>query len=117
MNSLLELLNIIWGRISYLFGVPVQAFGEWAWQHTAYYLLSPELFLLAAREMDLMPRHCCVIEDSPSGVAAARAAGSACVAVTNSADAEDLTSADMVVDSLSEIGLGEIAQLIRGSGP
>lgn len=48
MTVPLEILNIIWGRISYLFGVPVQAFGQWAWQHTAYYLLSPEIFLVAA---------------------------------------------------------------------
>jgi proton-translocating NADH-quinone oxidoreductase chain N len=48
MTPLLEILNVIWGRVSYLFGVPVQAFGQWAWQHTAYYLLAPEIFLLAA---------------------------------------------------------------------
>jgi NADH-quinone oxidoreductase subunit N len=44
--QLLHLLNIIWGRITYLIGVPIQAFGEWAWRDTAYYLLSPEIFLL-----------------------------------------------------------------------
>jgi NADH-quinone oxidoreductase subunit N len=48
MTVALDTLNIIWGRIAYLFGVPVQAFGQWAWQHTAYYLLSPEIFLVAA---------------------------------------------------------------------
>ena len=47
MNPLLEILNIIWGRINYLAGLPIQEFGEWAWQDTAYYLLSPEITLLA----------------------------------------------------------------------
>jgi NADH-quinone oxidoreductase subunit N len=44
--DLLHLLNIIWGRITYLIGLPIQAFGEWAWRDTAFYLLSPEIFLL-----------------------------------------------------------------------
>ena len=43
---LLHFLNIVWGRISYLIGLPIQAFGEWAWRNTAFYLLSPEIFLL-----------------------------------------------------------------------
>jgi len=46
MNPLLDLLFVIWGRITYLVGLPAQQFGEWAWQHTAYYLLSPEISLL-----------------------------------------------------------------------
>ena len=46
MDSLLESLFIIWGRITYLSGVPLQSFGEWAWREPAYYLLSPELCLL-----------------------------------------------------------------------
>ncbi|MCB1222163.1 hypothetical protein KDL30_16000, partial [bacterium] len=45
-SQLLEMLYVIWGRISYLAGVPVQQFGEWAWRHTSYYLLSPEISLL-----------------------------------------------------------------------
>jgi len=46
MSPVLELLFVVWGRINYLVGVPVQAFGEWAWKHTPYYLLSPEIALL-----------------------------------------------------------------------
>lgn len=36
---------------------------------------APDLFLHAAREMGVAPEHCLVIEDSPAGVRAARAAG------------------------------------------
>lgn len=38
---------------------------------------APDLFLHAAREMGADPRHCIVIEDSPAGIAAAKAAGMA----------------------------------------
>lgn len=46
MPQLLDLLHTIWGRINYLAGQPLQEFGSWAWQNTAYYLLSPEIALL-----------------------------------------------------------------------
>ena len=36
---------------------------------------APDLFLHAARALDAAPRDCLVIEDSPTGVAAAKAAG------------------------------------------
>ncbi len=36
---------------------------------------APDLFLHAARTMNVMPRDCIVVEDSPAGVAAAYAAG------------------------------------------
>nr|MDQ3023504.1 hypothetical protein [bacterium] len=44
--DLISALNVIWGRITYLIGLPIQAFGEWAWRDTAFYLLSPEIALL-----------------------------------------------------------------------
>jgi HAD superfamily hydrolase (TIGR01509 family) len=36
---------------------------------------APDLFLLAARKLDVEPKHCLVIEDSVNGVVAAHAAG------------------------------------------
>jgi beta-phosphoglucomutase-like phosphatase (HAD superfamily) len=42
----------------------------------------PEIYLLVAREFSLEPGNCLVIEDSPSGVKAALAAGMQCIAVT-----------------------------------
>jgi beta-phosphoglucomutase-like phosphatase (HAD superfamily) len=36
---------------------------------------APDLFLLAARTFDAAPAHCCVIEDTPTGVTAGVAAG------------------------------------------
>lgn len=42
----------------------------------------PEIYLLVARELGEAPGQCLVIEDSPTGVQAALAAGMACVAVS-----------------------------------
>lgn len=42
----------------------------------------PEIYLLVAHELALPPAHCLVIEDSPTGVKAALAAGMQCIAVT-----------------------------------
>jgi HAD superfamily hydrolase (TIGR01509 family) len=41
---------------------------------------APDLFLHAARTMGVAPGRCAVIEDSPTGLAAARAAGMQCLA-------------------------------------
>lgn len=43
---------------------------------------NPEIYELVARELHITPEDCLVIEDSPSGVKAAIAAGMWCIAVT-----------------------------------
>jgi HAD superfamily hydrolase (TIGR01509 family) len=73
----------------------------------------PELFLLAAERMDIEPANCVVIEDAPDGVQAAKAAGAKCIAVTNSTNAEKLCEADLVCDSLDQIDLQTIIELIQ----
>ena len=72
----------------------------------------PELFLLAAERMDIDPVNCVVIEDAPNGVQAAKAAGAKCIAVTNSTKAENLSEADLVCNSLEQIKLDMIRELI-----
>jgi HAD superfamily hydrolase (TIGR01509 family) len=72
----------------------------------------PELFLSAARRMNLVPARCVVFEDAPSGVQAARAAGARCVAVTNTVSAAELSAADLVCESLARIDLATIRRLI-----
>jgi HAD superfamily hydrolase (TIGR01509 family) len=72
----------------------------------------PELFLLAAERMGIEPANCVVIEDAPDGVQAAKAAGAKCIAVTNSTNAEKLCEADLVCDSLEQIKLDMIQELI-----
>ncbi len=72
----------------------------------------PEIFLTAAGRIDTPPERCAVIEDAPDGVRAARFAGTKCLAVTNSAPAEKLKEADLVVSSLSETDIDGIKTLI-----
>jgi HAD superfamily hydrolase (TIGR01509 family) len=72
----------------------------------------PELFLVAASRMGIEPAHCVVIEDAPSGVQAAKAAGARCIAVTNSTSADKLQEADLICDSLEAIDTTTIQKLI-----
>jgi len=72
----------------------------------------PELFLIAAERIDIAPAHCVVIEDAPNGVQAAKAAGTKCIAVTNSTTAAKLREADLVCDSMEQFSIEAIQRLI-----
>lgn len=48
------------------------------------------------------------IEDSPKGIAAAKAAGLRCIAVGNSFSKDDLTGADLIVDSLADVEIEKL---------
>ena len=50
---------------------------------------APDLFLHAASRMGVDPGRCVVVEDSPSGVEAARAAGMRCVAFAGGVNTAD----------------------------
>lgn len=60
----------------------------------------PDVFLEAARRVGYAPAACLVIEDSRHGVAAAHAAGMACVALPapGTVDLRDYASADLIID-------------------
>ena len=64
---------------------------------------APDAFLLAARHLGLPPEACLVIEDSTSGLAAARAGGFMAVGLRRSADMDHLGDADLVIASLTEL--------------
>jgi HAD superfamily hydrolase (TIGR01509 family) len=74
---------------------------------------NPELFLTAARRMNILPSNSIVFEDAPSGVQAAKAAGAKCIAVTNTTQPENLSQADLICDSLVKINLETIINLIN----
>jgi beta-phosphoglucomutase len=72
---------------------------------------SPQIFLLAAKKLEVPPGDCVVIEDAIAGVAGAKRAGMKSVAVTNSHTREALKDADLIVDSLGKIGVGDLERL------
>ncbi len=72
----------------------------------------PEIFLLAAERMGIPPTSCVVIEDSPGGVEAAKAARARCIAVTNTTTPENLRQADLICDSLEQVNLEMIMDLV-----
>jgi beta-phosphoglucomutase len=74
---------------------------------------SPETFLKAAEKIGLTPASCAVVEDAVPGVQAGKAAGMRVVAVTTTRKREDLTQADRVVDSLSELKAPDFLALLN----
>jgi HAD superfamily hydrolase (TIGR01509 family) len=73
---------------------------------------APDLFLAAAAALGVDPAACVALEDSPNGVAAARAAGMVVVAVPGPMTAGlDLSAADLVVASLADAGLSRLGRL------
>jgi HAD superfamily hydrolase (TIGR01509 family) len=76
---------------------------------------APDLFLVAAERLGVDPSRCVVFEDSPNGVAAARAAGMAVVAVPGPMTSGlDLGAADLVVPSLAAVDLAALGELVGG---
>lgn len=63
----------------------------------------PGVFLEAARQLEIKPEHCVVVEDAVAGVEGAKRAGMKCVAVTTTNPADALSQADIVVDRLDEL--------------
>jgi HAD superfamily hydrolase (TIGR01509 family) len=63
---------------------------------------APDIYLLACERLGVSPSEALALEDSASGVAAAKAAGLTCIAVPLFAET-DVSAADRVVDSLEEL--------------
>ncbi len=73
----------------------------------------PDIFLLAAAELGIAPAKCVVVEDAPSGVLAAKAAGMAAIGVARLGDRDllDAAGANLVVTSLDDV---DVAALLDG---
>lgn len=61
---------------------------------------NPEGYLKGAATLKVDPENCVVIEDAPSGVKAAAAAGIPCVAVTSTHSPDELSEATYIVSRL-----------------
>jgi len=68
----------------------------------------PEVFLTAARELEVQPQHCVVFEDAIAGVQAAKAGGMKAIGIGKK---EILKEADLVVGGLDEMTLEKLKTL------
>jgi HAD superfamily hydrolase (TIGR01509 family) len=76
---------------------------------------NPEIYALVASRLGVEPQEAVALEDSPNGVASAKAAGLFCVAIPNPLTASmSLDAADMHVPTLAELSLDDIAKRIGG---
>ncbi len=75
---------------------------------------SPDLYLKAVSLLAVEPTEAIALEDSPNGVAAAKAAGLRCVAVPNALTADlDLRQADIRIASLADVSLDELIRRLE----
>jgi HAD superfamily hydrolase (TIGR01509 family) len=75
----------------------------------------PDVYLRACAALEVDPADAVAVEDSPNGIAAAKAAGMWAVAVPNGVTAPlDFSAADLVVSSLASCPLAEALSRLRG---
>jgi HAD superfamily hydrolase (TIGR01509 family) len=73
---------------------------------------APDVFLEAARRLQVAPERCAAVEDSANGIRAARAAGMRVVAIPNRRyppPPDALARADVVLESLAELTVDVLA--------
>lgn len=71
----------------------------------------PDIFLLTADKLGVERSDCLVIEDSLSGIEAAKRAGMKVIAISSEEDSDIFSKADLVVEGFSEITPQAIDQL------
>lgn len=70
---------------------------------------APDVYLYAASLLGVAPARCIVVEDTPTGLAAGRAADMYCVAFPNRwTAAMDLSDADVLISSLDDASIRDI---------
>jgi beta-phosphoglucomutase len=72
----------------------------------------PDVFVEAARRLDLPPARCVVIEDAPHGIEAAHAAGARAVAILIHQPREAFPNPDLAVDALAELTVEQLHALV-----
>ena len=75
---------------------------------------APDIYLAALDSLDVESDEAVAVEDSPNGVAAAKAAGLFCVAVPNRLTKPlDFSEADIVLDSLAQLPLPKLIDRLQ----
>ena len=72
------------------------------------YKPQPDVYLHAAQKLNVDPQRCIAIEDSGSGIKAAKAAGMYCIGINTAKNHKALAQADQIVECFSEIDLEKL---------
>jgi HAD superfamily hydrolase (TIGR01509 family) len=65
----------------------------------------PEIYLKAAKLLEVSPSDCLVFEDTATGIKSAKAADMKVIAITTTYSKKELSQADKIIDSFNEIGI------------
>jgi beta-phosphoglucomutase len=74
----------------------------------------PSTYAKAVDGLDVPPKNCLAIEDSPNGVSSAKNAGLRVLGITAIHDASSLRDAEWHLHSLEEVTLGDLINLFEG---
>lgn len=66
----------------------------------------PEIFLLAAKKLNVQPKHCVVVEDSTNGARAAKLAGMKCIGFKSKGNHHELNEVSVIINSYNDFNLG-----------
>ncbi len=85
-------------------------FGEHIYNvdHVANGKPKPDLYLHAAKKLNISPYACIAVEDSACGIEAAKAANMFCIGINTHGNLQQLTKADMIINSYKEIDLAKL---------
>jgi len=72
------------------------------------YKPKPDVYLYAAQKLGVQPCDCIAIEDSASGIKAAKAAGMYCIGINTGKNRDNLKNADKIIDCYTEIDLDSL---------
>ncbi|MFX1600343.1 MAG: HAD family hydrolase [Promethearchaeota archaeon] len=73
----------------------------------------PDVFLIAAKLLNINPKNCLVFEDAPVGIEAAKRAGMMSIALTTTHSKEELLGAQLIIKDLTEINVADIIGLFN----
>ena len=77
---------------------------------------SPDVYLLAAQKIGVLPENCIVFEDSPNGLIAAKSAGMFCLVIQSDDEIiQRLSKVDYLFQSFREITLAKLIKIFSDS--
>lgn len=78
------------------------------------YKPNPAIYLHAAAQLGIAPEYCIAIEDSPSGIKAAKDAGMFCIGINTSKQPDRLSESHHIINHYDEIDLSIILRRKKG---